>query len=292
MKLTTHMRRLALILLAAVAITACKREPLEADPAIWHVVGSRGEEAWLFGTIHAAPRPLDWRTEAVDAALTQADTVMVELANVADDAAIAEVFSSLSRTSGLPPVAQRVPPELHAALRGMLKERSIKENDLREIETWAVALMLARPAQGSDGRNGIDRAVIAAAKKKPIVELEGATSQLSIFDSLPEAEQRDLLTAVLADAEVVSGEDEHLVESWRLGDSAGIEAETRTGLLADPELRAALFTERNLRWAARIVAQMNSGQRPFVAVGAAHMVGPDGLVALLQRAGYTVERLP
>ncbi|MET1756048.1 TraB/GumN family protein [Novosphingobium sp. RD2P27] len=292
MILTTHMRRFALILLATLALTGCKREPLEANPAIWHVAGSRGEEAWLFGTIHAAPRPLDWRTETVDTALAQADTVMVELANVGDDAAIAEVFSSLSRTSGLPPVTQRVPPELHSALRGMLKERKFKESDLRDVETWAIALMLARPAQGSDGRNGIDRAVIAAAKKKPIVELEGATSQLSIFDSLPEAEQRQLLAAVLADAEVVSGEDEHLVESWRLGDAARIEAETRTGLLADPELRAALFTERNLRWASRIVAQMNSGERPFVAVGAAHMVGPDGLIALLQRAGYSVTRLP
>ncbi|MEW9856832.1 TraB/GumN family protein [Novosphingobium sp. M1R2S20] len=286
------MRGATLVLAASLALAGCKREPLEADPAIWHVTGSRGEEAWLFGTIHAAPRPLDWRTEAIDEALTRAGVVVVELANVGDDAAVAQVFASLSRSKGLPAVSSRVPPERQEALRGLMKERGIKERDLRDVETWAIALMLARPADSNEGRNGIDRAVIAAAGNKPIVELEGATTQLSIFDSLPESEQRELLSAVLSDAEVVSGEDEHLLESWRQGDVARIEAETRTGLLADPELRDALFTDRNLRWAGRIVAEMNKGQPPFVAVGAAHMVGPDGLIALLQQAGYTVTRLP
>jgi uncharacterized protein YbaP (TraB family) len=70
-----------------------------------------------------------------------------------------------------------------------------------------------------------------------------------------------------------------------------IEAETKRGLLADPELREALFTGRNERWTARVQREMEAGLRPFVAVGAAHMAGPQGLPAMLEARGYKVTRL-
>ncbi|MBB4856724.1 uncharacterized protein YbaP (TraB family) [Novosphingobium chloroacetimidivorans] len=274
----------------SLALGACNSKPKHADPAIWHVAGPGGEEAWLFGTIHAAPAPLAWNTPPVAQALDRADEVMVEVANIADDAAVAQAFASLSRTPGLAPVAERVPAARRKTLRDMLAARDIREADLRDVETWAVALTLARPESGSDAGNGVDRAVLASASNKRVVELEGASAQLSIFDRLPEADQRDLLDAVLSDAGALDDEAD-LVDVWRRGDMARIEAETRTGLLADPELRAALFTDRNRRWMTRIAAEMHEGHRPFVAVGAAHMAGPDGLPALLARAGYTVTRL-
>jgi uncharacterized protein len=282
----------ALGLALSLALVGCKQEPVPADPALWHVVGSRGEEAWLFGTIHAAPAPIAWKTPKVADALNRSNAIMVEVANLADEKAVADAFDELSRTEGLPPLDQRVPEQQRETLDELLDERKVEASDLQDFETWAVALTLARPADSRHARNGIDRAVLADAAGKPVIELESATRQLAIFDALPEADQRDLLHAVLTDAGSLDGEDEDLVETWRKGDMARIEAETRTGLLADPELRKALFTDRNVRWSARIVAEMNQGRRPFVAVGAAHMAGPDGLVARLQGAGYAVTRVP
>jgi len=215
----------------------------------------------------------------------------VEIANIADDAAVAETFTKLSRTPGLPPVTERVAPAQRAALIKLLADKGMKPADLTDVETWAVALTLARPSGGDESRNGVDRAVLAAAKAKRVVELEGASAQLSIFDTLPESDQRDLLSAVIKDGKALESEDADMVETWRKGDMAQIEVETRTGLLTDPELRKALFSDRNLRWAARIVSELNQRHRPFVAVGAAHMAGTDGLVALLQRTGYRVERM-
>jgi len=276
----------------ALALAGCKQDPVTADPALWHVVGSRGEEAWLFGTIHAAPTPIAWKTPKVADALARSGTIMVEVADLSDEAKIASAFNALAHTEGLPPVEQRVPTAQREGLDALLAERKVEARDLQAFETWAVALTLARPADDKDSRNGIDRAVLGAAADKPVIELEGARRQLAIFDALPEADQRDLLRAVLTDAEALDGKDEDLAETWRKGDMTRIEVETRTGILADPELRKALFTDRNLRWTARIVTAMNQGQRPFVAVGAAHMAGPDGLVARLAGAGYTVTRVP
>ena len=82
-----------------------------------------------------------------------------------------------------------------------------------------------------------------------------------------------------------------LADAWRKGDMARIAAETRTGMLADPGLRQALFTGRNAAWAEALARMLARGGQPFVAVGAAHMAGPDGLPALLMAQGYTVTRV-
>ncbi|MDE8650676.1 TraB/GumN family protein [Novosphingobium album (ex Liu et al. 2023)] len=281
-----------LLLVPALALAGCAREPAEADPAIWRVKGADGQEAWLFGTIHAAERPIAWRTPPVAQALDAADEIMVEVSNIADEAAVSAVFVRLATTPGQPPLSQRVEPERRAALMRYLDRHHIGDGDFAATETWAAALMLAQAdSPRAEARNGIDRAVIAAAKGRPVVELEGAAGQLALFDALPEAEQRDLLDAVVADPDVVDSDDEDIAGVWRRGDMVAIERETRRGLMADPELRAALFTGRNQRWIARITGEMARGRRPFVAVGAAHMAGPEGLPALLASRGYKVTRL-
>jgi len=278
-----------LLLLAALA--ACSPKPVPAEPALWEVEGTRGETAYLFGTIHTLPRPAVWRGEAVDRALAETDRIVVEVADLANDAKMTKVFADLARSPDQPPLSQRVSPESRKVLAALLNKGGMTESQFATTETWAAALMLARIGDRSEGAYGIDRAVIDAAGRKPVVELEGAARQLGIFDALPEKEQRDLLGAIVGETANVEAEQTRLAETWRKGDMTAIEAETHRGLLADPELRQALFTNRNRDWTERIVAMLQRGERPFVAVGAAHMAGPEGLPAMLAARGYRVTRV-
>lgn len=278
--------------LLALAIAACSPEPQPAHPALWRVEGPHGEQAWLFGTIHSLERPAHWRSAPVDAALRGSDRIVVEVGNLADQAALRKTFASLSQSPGLPRLSARVEPALRPRLAEALQKAGAREDDFANVETWAAALSLARAGQSADdAENGIDRAVLAAADGKPVVELEGALAQLRIFDALPEEEQRHLLAAVLRDAGSIDNESGDLAQAWRKGDMRRIEAETHKGLLADPELREALYAGRNRAWSDRLAAMLARGEHPFVAVGAAHMAGSEGLPALLAARGYKVTRV-
>ena len=279
-----------LAFVSSIMLAACSPQPEPANPALWHVEGPAGRQAWLFGTIHSVKHPLAWETEAVRKALTASDSVMVEVGNLSDEKAVAATFARLAKSDAQPLISQRISPNNRPALAALLKRGGYADGDFAQMDTWAAALTLARiGASDDESRNGVDRAVMDRADGRPIVELEGAERQLGLFDSLPEADQRDLLAAVVTDQQ--GDDDSHLADSWRKGDMTAIEQETRRGMLTDPELRAVLFTGRNRDWTGKIAAAMQQGHQPFVAVGAAHMAGPEGLPAMLTAKGYKVTRV-
>ena len=59
----------------------------------------------------------------------------------------------------------------------------------------------------------------------------------------------------------------------------------------DPGADVRLLDIRNVKWIPRIKAEMKSGKPTAIVVGAAHMLGKNGLIALLEREGYKVEQL-
>ncbi|MGE3692291.1 MAG: TraB/GumN family protein [Novosphingobium sp.] len=279
-------------LLATLALAACAPTAEPAQPAFWRIDGPNGQHGWLLGTIHALPRPALWRSRPIDRALRETDAIVVEVGNLDDSGAMAREFASLAVSQDQPPLTQRVEPQYRQSLLALLKRGGLDDTGFARTDTWAAALTLARVGEGSlDSNHGIDRAIIRNAGGKPVVEIEGAHEQLSLFDSLPETEQRDLLELVVADAGSGEAIDGGLAQAWRKGDMATIERETRRGLLADPELRQALYTGRNQAWSGKIAAMLADGRHPFVAVGAAHMAGEEGLPALLASRGFKVTRL-
>jgi len=286
------MKGLSLLLSWALLVLAgCQAQGEPVRPALWEVSGPDGQKAWLFGTIHALPRPVEWRTPAMETALSGSDRLVLEIGRDDSPRAIQRLYRQLAAGRGLPPLEMRVAPEQREELVRTMKKHGLEPSDFAQTETWAAALALSRAATGKSQRSfGMEDELLDAARQKPVVALEGAHAQLRGFDSLPETEQRDLLVAVAAEAGGAA-DSERLARAWSAGDMAALEAETGTGILADPELREILLLSRNRVWAGKVVAMLRSGNKPFVAVGAAHMAGPMGLPALLAKSGFVVQRL-
>lgn len=262
-------------------------------PLLYEIASADGAvEGWMLGTIHALPQGTDWQTDGIRKVAGNADLLIVEIAGLDDPAQTARVFSALAATPGLPPLDQRLPPDLTAKLAALLDEGDIAPDAFAATETWAAAIRLAQVGAVGDPANGVDRALIRDFAGRPVREFEGAKAQLSIFDRLPEDQQRAMLAAVVREADAARKDPGGLQRAWLAGDAATIEASTREGFLADPALREALLTARNRRWVAALLPVLDQPSRPLVAVGTAHLVGPEGLVALLEAEGFTIRRLP
>jgi len=283
----------------ALGLAGCGQNPAQEGaeqspplPALWQVASADGTvEGWLFGTIHSLPDGTTWETELLSDTIDDADLLIVEIADLENKAAISHIFARLARTDDMPPLSSRLPASEQAALREMMKAGSFSEGDFSATESWAAALMLAQSIRGSNPENGVDRALLRRFQGRPIRELEGAERQLGIFDRLPENDQRDLLTAVVLEGTASAEKSAELMRTWRSGDMERLAQENTEGLLSDPELRAALLVKRNEDWAKQLTALFPKVPPALIAVGAAHMAGPEGLPNLMQQRGYTVTRV-
>ena len=281
------MIRLVLALAGALLLAACgepEREWPEPKPALWEMVSPEGRRGWLFGTIHSLPLEVRWRTPALEGALANSGVLVVEVVDVGDTAKAESVFERFARNESLAPLSQRVAPEDRADLAAFLDRAGSGETDFATTDTWAAALMLANRARQLEAGQNVDRALVDV--RSEVVGLESHAVQYALFDALPPEEQTDLLMALARD----TGGEAARIEAWLTGDLAALERASAS-LLGDPELRTALQTGRNARWAPRIAEMVEAGRRPFVAVGTAHLFGEQSLPSLLEARGYTVSRI-
>lgn len=286
-----------LLILLAAGCSDAPDTPAEGEappsPLLYEIASADGSvEGWMVGTIHALPASVEWRTPAIETAVKHADLLVVEIAALDNEAALARTFADMSRTPGIPSLAERLPADLRPQLEALMKRGDFAPAQFAGTETWAAALTLARIDATGDPANGVDRALIADFAGRRVRELEGGPAQLAIFDRLPEPQQRAMLAAVVRESAAADKDSERLRRAWLKGDAAAIEASTREGVLSDPGVREALLVARNRRWAAALGPLLAETPRPLIAVGTAHLVGADGIAALLEAQGYRVRRIP
>ncbi len=286
--------RIAAPLAALLALGACGSDPAgdasdKASPPLYEIANAEGEvEGWMLGTIHALPDGTQWRTPAIDAVIGEADLVAVEVANLEDREAIAATYTELSYTPNLPDLSERVSAEQRPALFELLSRSDFKPDQFGSTETWAAAIQLSQVGTQGNPANGVDRVVLQEFAGRPVHEFEGAEKQLRIFDQLAEEDQRELLAGVIAEARQIRDDPAYLRRAWLTGDKATLISATESGIMADPEVREALLVGRNRDWTKQLVDMLADDARPLIAVGAAHLVGPDGLGTMLEARGFTV----
>ena len=146
---------------------------------------------------------------------------------------------------------------------------------------------------GADPKKGIDYFFQDKARQdeKAIGSLETVDQQISILTSVDASMGSDqVLEAIdeLGQNEVVLGE---YLAAWRKGDEAKMEELYIKGLKLYPKLYRTLIVDRNNKWVKDIEGYLNGSVNTMVVVGAAHLVGDNGLVNLLRNRGYKVVKL-
>jgi uncharacterized protein YbaP (TraB family) len=154
-----------------------------------------------------------------------------------------------------------------------------------EVMQWTKA--------GYDPELGLDKHFydLAQAAGKSTQGLETLDFQVSLFDSMTMAEQDHLLAETLKEIDSEQANMAKLMEAWKAGDAPTVERIVLSALRQEPQLYQRLLVDRNKAWVPKLEALFARKGRTFVVVGAAHLVGPDGLISLLRAKGYTVEQM-
>lgn len=294
----TRVKPAVAVIAGACALAACGQPPVvvqeSARPAMWEARGAVGR-AILLGSIHALPNGVDWQHGEVRLASMRADELWLELAPSESQKAIT-IFQTNAANEPVPPIAGRFDPASALAIENALDGSGMDRDDAQKVESWALGLLVDSAAQRDNGfaaSNGVEARLTATFRQadKPITGLETAQGQLALLDDLPESVQRQLVMQALQDAKDGPAKLQRMTRAWALGDTVSLMHITNDALLATPELRAPLLTQRNDHWANTIALRLRRPGTVLIAVGAGHLVGPQSVIEQLQNRGVTVRRI-
>lgn len=286
----SRLQRCGLVLILLVLGTASAL----ADPALWRVQRD-GATIYLFGTVHVLPKDMHWHYPQLDAALAASNVLYVEL--VDDDQATMQPLVMQYGIDLAHPLSSELDASDEQRLQAAAQTAGIPEPALDAMKPWMAAVTLTVAPifkAGFDPASGADKKLRQqfASQDKPVKGLETAEQQIRYFANLSQTVQISMLRNSLDDYAKADTEIAALVKDWQQGNVDAIAALENSDMRGKyPVLYKTLLTERNQRWAQQIAQMLGNHQTIFIAVGAAHLAGPDDVQAQLRKLGMHVERV-
>lgn len=268
---------------------------------LWEV--RKGKQvAYLLGTIHVG-RPEFYPLPASRLSqLQRADAIVLE-ADVSDAArAVAATQKYALYREGEPGLETRLTPELRQRIEAVLSRNQLDLAPMMRMKPWMLGNVLALFEAAQAGYMpalSVEAYLMRIAKSdnKPILEFEGIEQQFELFEKAPWATQVAFLEEALKAVETRGARRElnRIVQAWETADRGALErvlAEMRAQ--NSPGARFTVDTillGRHPQMVRKIETMMTDGKTYLFAVGALHMVGPQGLVEMLRARGYAVTEL-
>jgi len=203
------------------------------------------------------------------------------------------------RTALYPPgqsLSKKISPETAELLNEVLPVYGLTLKRVERLRPWFIAEWLSSRTLEMAGFSeslGVDIYFFrkAQATGKPVLGLETLRDQAQIFDHFSDEENERYLVGTLATLANYPLSIGRLVTAWRNGNVALLDEILNQDRHSDPATHKALFSERNTKWLPEIEALARKNENYLIIVGAGHLVGDDGVVAQLKRAGYSVEQM-
>lgn len=284
-----------LVVLTAVALLATA-QAAQAKTFAWKATG-KGGTIYLMGSIHVMSESFYPLNPALEAAFRDSDLLVEEV----DLAEMLDPMVQMSMlTRGMLSSNQSLDKVLSPATMALVKKATGDLGDaggpLMRFKPWMLAITLQGMEllkAGFDPALGLDQHFYDQAKRggKTVQGLETVEFQISRFDGMTPEQQDRMLAETLKELQTETATVGKLGDAWKSGDVPAIERIALADLQSDPLMYQRLLVERNKNWMPKIETLFARRGRALVVVGAAHLVGPDGLLAMLKAKGYTVEQL-
>ncbi|KQX98891.1 polysaccharide biosynthesis protein GumN [Rhodanobacter sp. Root480] len=267
-----------------------------AKPALW-VTKDADTTIYLFGTVHLLPNDADWHDATLDRAVADSQALYIELTD--DDQGNMMALVLRYGLDAAHPLSSQLDADEQQRLRTAATEAGVPGGmqALNVMRPWLAALTLTTAPllkAGLDPEHGVDKQLKAqmSAAGKPVFGLETAEQQMHFLADMPQEVQLDFLRSAMRDADKGPTQLTRLIDAWKNGDVATIaRLEDEDMRQTAPELYQRLLVQRNEAWATKIATLLQQPGTVFIAVGAAHLAGPDSVQVQLQKLGVEAQRL-
>lgn len=187
---------------------------------------------------------------------------------------------------------KHVDPRTYEYLRRFFTLMKIPETTFSSLRPWLIDILLSAPP-AEYYELGVENFLVKRAKtnSKPTLGLESPAEHNHPFTSLTDRESEALLLILFINAARVSPKGDSMVDAWRSGNIDYLAQSVRDEFRDFPTMSDRIITQRNRNWIPKIEGYIRSGQTYFVVVGAGHMGGSDGVLALLRGRGYKIDQL-
>lgn len=285
-------RSLLLLLAALPALQArdAGAAPVAEQGLLWQISSpASGKTSYLFGTIHSEDPRVTTLAPPVQSAFDRSSRYVMEIIPDQASMAVASQAMLLDQGSSLRAL---VGGALFNRTARILRELGVPGEAADRFKPWAAMVIMSMPKMETG--QVLDLMLYSAALQagKAQAGLESALEQLTIFDSLPLAEQKVLLEETVALYPQMQTMLEQMHVAYLSRDLTKLAAlSDQYGNMGDARLASkinnALVDQRNQRMAERMEIYLREGGA-FVAVGALHLPGEQGLLQLLRKRGYVV----
>src|SRR6516165_27889 len=268
---------------------------------LWKVTGPKGGVVYLLGTIHAGKADFYPLPPIIEDSFKESDTLIEEI-DISEPGEAARVQQGLIETGSYPnsdTITNHLSEVTRSHLAAYVKNGGLPEPAIAHMRPWLVSMLvmqLEMKRMGIEPSYGLDRHFLEEAQQshKQISALEDAGSQIKLFSSLSEEFQDRLLLSSLVDMEKWASVVDLMTRSWRLGDAAAMQKLITSSVRDYPQLKplmTKLLDDRNTAMTAKIERFLQTPKTYFVAVGAGHLVGEQGILSQLRRKNFRVEQL-
>jgi len=253
---------------------------------------------YLAGSVHVMKASLFPLPAQFDAAFARANRIAVE---VNTDNLDPEVMRQKFVDYALLPAGQSLgtvlKPTTLAAVSAHLQAQSTTLATVATLKPVMLSTQLAvarLSALGYLPQFGLEQHFMSAAGARPILELETIDQQLAVLTSPPLPVQDEMLAETVEQMGTIEPIISSMIVAWLAGDEREFRRLFDLESGDAPEVQAfmrRLLEDRNVGMVEKIVGYLQTPGTTFVLVGAAHLTGPEGIVALLEARGLKGRRI-
>ncbi len=265
------------------------------DRAIyWSILEGDRQVGYLLGTIHSEdPRVLDFP----ESFLNQLGSNQVFAMELVPDLPTLKMLNEYMHYQDGTSLESQVGPERFVKIRKLLSSHyQVPADWMESMKIWAVVMTLSVPPPETGLFMDISLSLRASGSGLRVVGLETLDQQLSFLEDMPAVQQLELLDQALVDYDRVGELHDQMVDGYLAGDLQVLKKEAEEQMDQLTLEAKNYFIEqgidaRNHRMLKSLLPLL-AESTVFVAVGALHLPGDQGLVSLLRENGYILQPQP